>query len=57
MPPEPGAIFGSLLTKCIREDHFDGDRKKVAEGVVFLALGAVCSVLTTYLLSAAGLLL
>ena len=57
MPPEPGAIFGSLLTKCIREDHFDDDTKKVAEGVAVMMLGAFCSVLTTYLLSMSGLLL
>ena len=57
MPPEPGAIFGSLLAKCIRDDYAEEDSKKVAEGVAFLVLGAVCSVLTTYFLSMAGLLL
>ena len=57
MPPEPGAIFGSLLARCIRDDYAEEDSKKVAEGVAFLVLGAVCSVLTTYFLSMAGLLL
>ncbi len=57
MPPEPGAIFGSLLAKCIGDDYAEEDSKKVAEGVAFLVLGAVCSVLTTYFLSMAGLLL
>jgi hypothetical protein len=57
LPPDPGAIFGSLLARCIRDEYADDDSKKVAEGVVFLMLGAFCSVLTTYLLSMAGLLL
>jgi hypothetical protein len=57
LPPDPGAIFGSLLAKCIRDDYAEDDSKHVAEGVAFVVLGAFCSMLTTYLLSMAGLLL
>ena len=56
MPPDPGTTFGGLLAGCI-SDHYDEPEKKVlAEGVLFLLLGAVCSVATTYVLSLAGLL-
>ena len=41
---------------CIRDDHFKEDRKIVAEGVLCLILGAVSSVVTTYLLSLSGIL-
>jgi hypothetical protein len=56
LPQEPRAIFGSLMSFCIREDSMD-DRRFLAEGALFLILGAVSSVVTTYILSAAGLLL
>jgi hypothetical protein len=57
LPPDPGAIFGNLLARCIRDKYADDDSKVVVEGVAFLVLGAVCSILTTYLLSVTGLLL
>lgn len=44
------------MSVCVRDD-FQKERKVLAEGVIFLALGAVSSVVTTYLLSLAGLLL
>jgi hypothetical protein len=53
---DPGSIFGGLFSVCIRDDHFKEDRKLAAEGVLFLILGAVSSVVTTYLLSLAGIL-
>ncbi|MDG6953924.1 MAG: hypothetical protein JRN33_02930 [Nitrososphaerota archaeon] len=56
MPQEPGSIFGGLLSVCVRDD-FLREKRVLAEGIVFLALGAVSSVVTTYLLSLAGLLL
>ena len=56
MSRDPGSIFGGLFSVCIRDDHFKEDRELVAEGVLCLILGAVSSVVTTYLLSLAGLL-
>ena len=57
MPPEPGSIFGGLLARCIRDVYVKDDSKLAAEGVLFVILGAVSSVLTTYFLSLAGILL
>ena len=57
MPPDPGSIFGSLLTRCIRDEYVKDDPKVLAAGVVLLFLGAFCSLATTYLLSTAGILL
>ncbi len=57
MPPEPVSIFGHLLARCIRDDYIKDDSKLAAEGVVFVLLGAVSSVVTTYVLSVAGVLL
>ncbi|HKT21024.1 MAG TPA: hypothetical protein VJR06_00165 [Nitrososphaerales archaeon] len=56
MPQGPGSIFGGLLSVCV-SDNYVKDKKLLAEGVLFLALGAVSSVVTTYILSSAGLLL
>jgi hypothetical protein len=56
MPQDPGSTFGGLLAGCIRDDYVKEDRKMLAEGVLFMLLGAVCSVATTYALSLAGLL-
>ena len=56
MPREPRAIFGGLMAVCISENRVE-ERKVLAEGALFLILGAVSSVVTTYALSAAGLLL
>lgn len=57
MPQDPGSTFGGLLSGCIRDDYVKEDPKILAEGVLFLLLGAVCSVVTTYALSLAGFLL
>ena len=57
MPQEPGTIFGGLLAGCISDDYIKPDKKMIAEGVVFLILGAFSSVATTYLLSMVGILL
>jgi hypothetical protein len=56
MPQDPSSTFGGLLAGCIRDDYVKEDRKILAEGVIFLLLGAVCSVATTYALSLAGFL-
>jgi len=53
---DPGSIFGGLFSVCIRADHFKEERKLAAEGVLCLILGAVSSVVTTYLLSLSGIL-
>jgi hypothetical protein len=52
---DPGSIFGGLFMACIRDEYVKEDRKMVAEGVLFLILGAVSSVVTTYILSLAGI--
>ena len=54
MPQDPGSIFGGLLAGCIRDEYLKEERKMLAEGVLFVILGACTSVLTTYLLSLAG---
>ena len=53
---DPGSIFGGLFSVCIRDDYVKNDRKMVAEGVLCLILGMVSSVVTTYVLSLAGIL-
>jgi len=53
---DPGSIFGGLFSVCIRDDYVKQDKKLVAEGVLCLILGAVSSVVTTYVLSLAGIL-
>lgn len=53
---DPGSIFGGLFSVCIRDDYVKPDRKMVAEGVLCLILGAVSSIVTTYVLSVAGIL-
>ena len=57
MPPDPGAIFGGLLAGCIRDDYVKYKDKAAVEGVLFLLLGVMSSVVTTYILSWAGILL
>jgi hypothetical protein len=56
MPRDPGTIFGGLLAACIRDDYVKEDKKVWAEGVLFVVLGACSSVITTYFLSLAGIL-
>jgi len=53
---DPGTIFGALLRGCISDRYADEDPKILAEGVLFLLLGAFSSVATTYVLSLAGIL-
>ena len=54
MPEDPGSTFGGLLASCIRDDYVKEERGVITEGMLFLILGAVSSVATTYLLSLAG---
>ena len=56
MPQDPGSTFGGLLAGCISDAYQKQDRKTLAEGVLFMILGSVCSILTTYALSLAGVL-
>ena len=56
MSKDPGSTFGRLLAGCIRDDYVKQERQILAEGVLFLVLGAVSSVATTYVLSLAGIL-
>lgn len=55
MPQDPASIFGGLLARCISDESVEPE-KKLLESVFFLLLGTICSVATTYALSAAGLL-
>jgi hypothetical protein len=55
MTPDPGAIFGGLLSRCISDRYLP--REKMAfEGVAFVVLGMVSSLVTTYVLSLVGIL-
>lgn len=56
MPRDPGTTFGGLMAGCISDEYEKRDRKLLAEGALFVLLGAVCSVATTYALSLAGFL-
>ena len=56
MSRDPGSIFGGLFSVCIRDEYVKLDRKFVAEGVLCLILGAASSIVTTYVLSLAGVL-
>lgn len=56
MPQDPGSSFGGLLSVCV-SDNYLKDKKVLAEGVLFVVLGVASSFVTTYVLSAAGLLL
>jgi len=57
LPQDPGSIFGGLLAGCIRDDYLKDDNRFVAESAFFLVLGAVSSIVTTYLLSVVGIML
>ena len=54
MPQDPNSTFGSLLAGCISDAYQKKDRKTLAEGVLLMILGAVCSAVTAYALSLAG---
>ena len=56
MNSDPSSVFGKLFTACIRDDYAKLDRRMVAEGFLCLVLGAVSSIVTTYILSLAGIL-
>jgi hypothetical protein len=51
---DPGSLFGRLLAVCIRDDYVKEKGKLLTEGVLLVILGACSSVVTTYLLSLAG---
>ena len=57
MPQDPGSTFGGLTSGCINDNYEEQDRKVIAEGVLFMVLGVVCSIATTYVLAWAGFLL
>jgi hypothetical protein len=56
MTPDPGTLFGGLLRGCISDRYLPRDRTAAAEGVACVILGVGSSLLTTYILSAAGYL-
>lgn len=56
MPQDPGSVFGGLLSVCV-SDQYLREPRVLMEGVLFMILGIGCSVATTVVLSAAGLLL
>lgn len=56
MPKDPGSLFGNLLSVCIR-DEYAKEPKVLVQGVLLLLLGACSSVVTTYVLTLAGILL
>jgi len=49
--------FGNLMLGCISDEYTQEERKLVLDEILFLALGVCASVMTTYLLSLAGILL
>ena len=57
MPQDPASIFGGLLARCISDAYLKADRKALTEEALFLIIGAVSSVATTYALSVAKILL
>jgi len=56
LPQDPGSIFGGLLNVCVSDEHIK-ERRLATEGVLCVALGLASSLVTTYVLSVAGLLL
>jgi hypothetical protein len=57
MPKDPMSSFGNLMLGCISDEYTQEERKLVLDEILFLALGVCASVMTTYLLSLAGILL
>jgi hypothetical protein len=57
MVKDPMSSFGKLMLGCISDEYIRQDMGVVVEGVLFLALGVCASLVTTYLLSLAGILL
>jgi hypothetical protein len=54
--PDPSSVFGGLLRGCIADRYDETESRLLAEGVAYMMLGAFSSVVTTYVLSAAGIL-
>lgn len=50
------SLFGPLAQVCIRDEFVADEKGVLREGVVLGVLGVISSVLTTYLLSSAGIL-
>jgi len=57
MPKDPMSSFGGLMLGCISDEYTKYDSGNVLESVLFLALGVCASIVTTYVLSLAGILL
>jgi hypothetical protein len=57
MPRDPVSIFGGLLAGCISDVYLKQDKKVLAEEAVFLIVGALSSVATTYALAVTRTLL
>jgi hypothetical protein len=57
MAKDPMSSFGNLMLGCISDEYVQQERRVVLEGILFLALGLGASLVTTYLLSLAGILL
>ena len=56
MSRDPMSLFGPLTQVCIRDEYAPDEKGVLREGVVLGVLGVMSSVLTTYLLSLAGIL-
>jgi len=57
MASDPGSVFGKLTGGCISDEYIHKKMTGAAESFLFLLIGVCSSVATTYLLSAAGILL
>jgi hypothetical protein len=57
MPRDPVSIFGALLAGCISDVYLKQEKKVLAEEAVFLIIGALSSVATTYALAVTRVLL
>jgi hypothetical protein len=56
MSQDPSSVFGSLLRGCIRDRYVPIRKSEEMERLLFVLLGLLSSVATTYLLSAVGFL-
>lgn len=56
MTPDPGAIFGGLMRGCINDRYLPREKAAAIEGAALLFLGLCSSLVTTYVLSAVGVL-
>ena len=56
MSRDPIVLFGGLTQACIRDEYAADEKSVLREGVLLGVLGVMSSVLTTYLLSLAGIL-